>query len=138
MAPSAVQWLLFTSILSLSAAVVSVVLSWRAVSRSTALRKWARSLVLTQTSDARVAALQAEVTELFSTLQKVLTNQRKLTSRYGMADMRAEQSAGGRRGGPPPPGASKAELRAYYIDGKSPRQIHQLHSVDSQDTGTED
>lgn len=102
-------WLLVTSISSTLLAVCSVVVSWREASRSTQARKWLRGQLLTKTSDARLAKVEAEMTELFSILEKVTTTQRRLSSRAGMQAIRERQA-----NQPPPPGASKAELRKYY------------------------
>lgn len=118
----AAQWSLITSILSLSVAVTCAVACWRLASRFTALQKWARGLVLTKTSDAALAAINADLAESFSTLEKLTTTVKRLSSRHGMQDMRERRSTQD----PPPPGASKAELRAFYAD-KIPGA--KLHSV---------
>lgn len=103
---------LITSISSLLVAATCVVGYFRLASRFTALAKWARGLVLTKTSDAVAAQINADLAESFSTLEKLTTTVKRLSSRHGMQDMRERRSTQG----PPPPGASKAELRAYYAD----------------------
>lgn len=112
MGPTAVLWSLITSILSLSVAATSAVACFRLASRFTRHQKWARGLVMTKTSDAALAAINADLAESFSTLEKLTTTVKRLSSRAGMQDVRERRSTQD----PPPPGASKAELRAFYAD----------------------
>jgi hypothetical protein len=119
---------LITSIFSLSVAVTSAVVAFRLGSRFTALAKWARGLVTTKTSDAALAQINADLAESFSTLEKLTTTVKRLSSRHGMQDMRERRSTQG----PPPPGASKAEVRKYYLVGKTPSEIAAMHKPDTQ------
>lgn len=123
---SVAQWSLITSIFSACIAVSCAVVSWRWVSRSIALRKWARGLVMTRTSDARQAATDAELAELHSTLQKLTTTVRRLSSRAGMQELRERRSAQPSTDAPPPPG-DKAAARRFYLLGKSPAQVAAMH-----------
>lgn len=126
---TAAQWSLITSILSVCIAVSSAIVSWRWGSRVTQLRKWARGRVLTETSDVKLAAVHSDLAELSSTLQKLTTTVRRLSSRHGMQDMRERRS---QQDQPPPPG-NKAAARAFYLHGKTPAQIASLHKPSQTD-----
>lgn len=102
---------LTTLILSVSAVAWCARASSVSASRCTALEKLVRELVTTPPSDAKLAALSADLAESFSTLEKLTTTVRRLSSRHGMEEMRARRSTQG----PPPPGAGKAELRSYAM-----------------------
>lgn len=130
---TAVPWLLSIAIFSLSVGVCCVLVCWRVATRYTQDRKWLRGLVLTKTSDAKLAAIQADQAELFSTLEKLTTTVKRLSSRAGMQDVRERHSS---TSTPPPPGTPKAELRRYYgMQGKSGPEIarHQLTMVPNND-----
>jgi len=113
METNAALWSLSIAIFSLSVAVSCALVCWRAVSRCTAALKSLRRLVLTETSDAKLAAVQADQAELFSTLGKLTTTVTRLSSRAGMQDVRARRSAE-TSGEAPPPGTSKQKLREHY------------------------
>lgn len=108
-------FLLGTAITSLLLVAGYVAACWRADSRSTRSRKSPAELS-TGTSDARFAKVEAEMAELFSTLEKLTTTVKRISSRQGMRDLRAKDDP------PPvpPPGTSKAELRRFYgVNGLS-------------------
>lgn len=95
--------------LSFLAAVCASV-SWIVALRSS---RAVRSLLVqmqTPPSDARLAAVEADQAELFSTLEKLTTTTKRLTSRSAMRERRER----GQADGPPPFGAPKAEVRRYY------------------------
>lgn len=105
-------WLsLGMSTLSIVLAVASALVSWRAASRYTQLRKWSRGQLTTPPSASRLNALDAEIAELHSTLSKLTTTTKRLSSRHGMQEVRGRQL-----NEPPPVGASKAELRLFYAE----------------------
>jgi hypothetical protein len=56
-----------------------------------------------------IADLQADVSALFSTMEKICTTVNRLSSRQGMRALRERETAS-----EPPKGASKAELRKFY------------------------
>jgi hypothetical protein len=99
-------WLLATLILSGLAVVASAVACWIAVSRASQLSKSLHALAQTPPSDVKLAQAMADQAELFSTLEKLTTTVKRLSSRAGMREVQADE--------PPPKGASKAELRRYY------------------------
>jgi len=121
MVNDAALWSLGIAIFSLSVAVCSVLVCWRTGTRCTRALKSLRGLVLTQTSDAKLSRALADQAELFSTLERLTTTVKRLSSRAGMQDVRAR---GSQEGEPPPVGTSKAELRRHYgLVGKSAPEI---------------
>ena len=108
--------MLFSAILVAAACVVAF---WRGVSRSTPKPTRKASLEATPNSppdsvQAQIAALQTDQASLFSTLEKLTTTVKRLSSRNGMRELREEPA------GPPPVGTPKSELRKFYgIDGKT-------------------
>jgi len=116
---TAAQFSLAMALCSICLAAVSVFVSWREASRSTAARKWLRGQQLTKASEPRLAKLEADQAELFSTLQKLTTSMRRLSSRAGMQDLRERSAAE-----PPPLGTPKAQLREHYgLNGLKPADI---------------
>lgn len=99
------------AILSLLLAATCAVACWRAVSRCTQLMSALREVQKTPTSAARFETLEAEQAEFVSSLQKLSTTVKRLSSRYGMADLRERRA--NEEGDAPPVGAPKAELRAW-------------------------
>lgn len=85
-----------------------VTVCWRVASSSTR-RRTSPPEPSTPISDERYAKLQAEMAELYSTLEKLTTTVKRISSRHGMADLRAREADAA-----PPPGTSKAELRKFY------------------------
>lgn len=66
-------------------------------------------------AESAMARLHADQAELFSTLEKLTTTVKRLSSRAGMADLRA----GSKTEAPPPLGTDKATLLRYYgMSGK--------------------
>lgn len=111
---SDVPLLLFlTSTCSMLAAVASVLAVWKLDSRSTPRKKQPPSEQPTQPSaipsESQMAALAADQAALYSTLEKLTTTVKRLSSRQGMRDARARDG-----GEAPPQGTSKAELLRYY------------------------
>ena len=82
---------------------------WLAVSRSTQRMK-SQDVPSTQISGAQLAAVQAEMAELFSTLGKLTTTVKRISSRHGMADLREREA----QPVVPPVGAPKVELLRHY------------------------
>jgi len=92
-----------------------VVAVLRMASRSTPPAKRQASPPATPPSEAQLATLAADQAELFSTLGKLTTTVKRLSSRAGMQDYR-ERAATVEA---PPIGTSKAELlRHYGMSGK--------------------
>jgi hypothetical protein len=109
MGPNALLWLLLIVTASTCLLAWCVLGVWLKGSRSTQSRKSPPSPPPIQTSDAALAQLQADQAALFSTLEKLTTTVKRLSSRNAMRERR-EQPAGAR----PPPGTPKAELLRYY------------------------
>lgn len=110
MAENALQSLLLTVILLTSLAVISAAVAcWQAF-RSTRLTNSLRAQLQTPTSAARLETLAAEQAEFASSLQKITTTVKRLSSRYGMAELRERRADEE----PPPVGAPKAQLRMFY------------------------
>lgn len=116
--------LLITSTLSICLAVFSVVRCSKLASRFIELRRWVRSQITTPPSDAKLNALLADQVALSSALQSVGKTVKRMSSRSGMDELRAE-----RKNGPPPLG-NKAAAKAYYLNGKTNAEIHRLHQPD--------
>jgi len=108
MADAPQQLLLATLITSICLAAVCVSACLIAVSRCSQVTRLVHELKSTPLSDAKLAALSAEQAELFSTLEKLTTTVKRLSSRSGMRELREQKL------GPPPPGAPKSEVRRYY------------------------
>jgi len=70
-----------------------------------------------------IESLRIEVADLQSLFASLMDSHKRLRSRIGMKELREKAAEEPKRTGPPPPGAPKAELRAYYLNGKSPKQI---------------
>ena len=101
--------LLITGTTSALLAAVSVAAYLRRASPSTRRAKLPPSLPATESFESRFAQIEADQAELFSTLQKLTTSMKRLSSRAGMQDLRE------RRGNEPPPvGTPKTELRKFY------------------------
>jgi hypothetical protein len=112
---------LFWSIILISSMLLpaaSVFVVWKLVSRSTPPAKRPSSPPPTPPSDSHLARVEADQAELFSTLAKINTTVKRLSSRAGMADLREQRAAPAARE-EPPKGTSKAELfRHYGLSGK--------------------
>lgn len=104
------QLLLAIAILSGFSAAACALVAWRLASRSTPSRKSPPSPPPTQTSDAALAQLQADQASLFSTLEKLTTTVKRLSSRNGMRELREERQTPAA----PPVGASKVQLLRHY------------------------
>jgi hypothetical protein len=92
---------------------------WMRGSASTRRPKPSSSTAPIQTSDleARVAQMAADQAALFSTLEKLTTTIKRLSSRAGMQDRRErskEEREFADQASPPPVGASKTELLRHY------------------------
>ena len=115
MANSALLLLLATQTLVLCGAAAYVVVAWRRASRSTRRPTQPESPPPTPGSDAALAQVQADQAALFSTLEKLTTTVKRLSSRQGMRDLRDRDHSAEA----PPVGASKAQLlRHYGMSGK--------------------
>lgn len=117
MRDSALLLLLLTSITSTCLAAGCVVALFRRGSASTRRAKPPSSPPETPPSEAALAALAADQAELFSTLSKLTTTVKRLSSRQGLQDVRAREATAERTD--PPRGTPKAELlRHYGMSGK--------------------
>lgn len=93
--------------------VALAALFWRRASRSTPRARRQESPAETPLSE--LASLQADVSALYASFEKMNTTVRRLSSRAGMREVRERQ-----RGAPPPHGTPKAELLRYYgMNGKT-------------------
>lgn len=127
-------FLTLISLLSLAAGYA--LHAWLTGSASTRRAKPQHSPPVTQPSASALAEVQADQAALFSTLEKISTTVKRLSTRQGMRESRERAQAD--PGAAPPPGTPKAELyRHYGIAGKTPRQIaqHQLDLEASKDGG---
>lgn len=106
--------LLITLTLSIASVAAAVVVRWKPGSASTRTPKPTPSPETTQTSvtPAALAAMQADQVALFSTLEKLTTSMKRLSSRSGMRELREREEAGSNSD--PPAGTSKAELLRHY------------------------
>lgn len=138
MAASDVVWLLCTGIFSMLLGVAYALAFLRGGSRSTPPPKARASQPPTQdfeeVSDLRrrVESLEVDQASLSSTLEKLTTTTKRLTSRAGMRELREKSSQSGNA---PPIGTSKAELRRHYgLAGKTHSEIAQmaLHGMDTE------
>lgn len=108
-----------TLMLSLLSLVIAACVRWSRGSPSTPTpkRKASPEATLTSETPAALAAVQADQAVLFSTLEKLTTTMKRLSSRAGMRELREKEQADSNSA--PPPGASKAEvLRFYKMAGK--------------------
>lgn len=116
---------LFSLIILTSLASLGAGYAWRAFrqgSASTRRGKLQPSPDQTPTSDAALARIAADQAELFSTLEKLTTTVKRLSSRKGMQELREERA----QPEAPPKGAAKADLyRHYGFAGLTARQIAQ-------------
>lgn len=103
------QWSLAIAITSICLAAICASACWIAVSRSTRLTNALRELQRTPTSAARFETLEAEQAEFALSLQKLSSTVKRLSSRYGMAELRERREADAQ----PPVGAPKAQLRLW-------------------------
>lgn len=116
---TAALFLLVTAILSGSLGVVCALVYLRAGFRSTPSRK-SRAEPLTPASDERLAKVEAEQAQLWSTLESLTTTLKRISSRRAMANLRGTPSGDE----PPPPGTSKQDLRKFYgLDKLTPQEI---------------
>jgi len=121
MGNSALLWSLIIVISSTLLLVGCALGAFLAASRSTPRRKQQGSPPPMSDFEIRFAKVEAEQAELFSTLQKLTTTLRRLSSRAGMEDLRERRS-----NDPPPIGTPKAQLREHYkLTGLSSQQIAQ-------------
>jgi len=75
-------------------------------------------------------SLEIGLADLQSSFQTLLESHKRLRSRIGMQELRerTKTSATASRGAAPPPGASKQELRDFYLRGKSTADIFEIHN----------
>lgn len=106
-------WSLITAILLILLLVGCVAACWNRDSPSIRRRRSTPEPPSTSTLDARIAQVLADQAELFSTLEKLTTTVKRLSSRQGMRDAR-EESRSSRDSNPPPVGAAKVDLLRYY------------------------
>lgn len=110
MGNAAPLWLPIILTASLCSTVVCAFVAWRLASRSTRAPKPKPSPEATQNSDAlTLAQLAVDQAALFSTLEKLTTTVKRLSSRHGMRDLRERE-----RTEAPPVGTPKAELLRHY------------------------
>lgn len=122
MASDVLLFSLLTLILLLSAVAGFALGAWRQASASTRRSKQPPTSPATPPSEtpseSRMARLAADQAELFSTLEKLTTTVKRLSSRQGMRDAR-ERDAAEASNSAPPVGTSKADLlRHYGMSGK--------------------
>lgn len=81
-------------------------------------------------------SLEIEMADLRSSMQSLLESHKRLRSRIGMQELRERERSPSRArtAEAPPLGASKQELRDFYLRGKTPRDIAQLALNGSDDT----
>ena len=130
---NALLCLLTTLITSLCWLAGSAVARWRRDLRSTRARKPPPSAEPNPNSvESRLAQVEADQASLFSTLGKLTTTVKRVSSRAGMQELRGE----GRGDRPPPPGSPKHVVREYYrargiVAG--PREVQQRLGLVSND-----
>ena len=109
---------MFWSIMSICAALLAASCAGVCLmlaSRSTSIANSAR-LALLKTSD------------LESLFEELLESHKTLRSRVGMREVREKGVAmRAAANAAPAPGASKAELRDYYLKGKTPAEVAAIH-----------
>jgi len=118
------QWLLITSIWSNLLVAGCVVALWLRGSPSTRARKSQPSSPATPSSvESTLAQIQVDQAALFSTLEKLTTTVKRLSSRSGMQHLREERE----HPRSPPIGTPKQQLRIHYgLAGKTPAEIAAL------------
>lgn len=79
----------------------------------------------------RITELETEVATLTSEYSKVLALAKKISNRVALDDHRRTNSKASNRtdDGAPPLGASKAELRDFYLRGKTQKEIAAMHAA---------
>lgn len=114
-------WWPIIAIASICSLVSFALAAWLAGSRSTPRRKPPASPPAMSDFEIRFAKVETDQAELFSTLAKLTTSMRRLSSRAGMEDLRERRSSEA-----PPIGTPKAQLREHYkLNGLSSQQIAQ-------------
>ncbi len=78
----------------------------------------------------RMNSLEIELADLRSSMAALLESHKRLRSRIGMQDLRERRKNSGtaEHGDRPGPNASKAELREYYLKGKTARDLAAIHN----------
>ena len=121
MGSDALPYLLTMAITSLFWLAGSALVRSRRVSRSTrAPKSTASSEPNPDSVESRLARVEADQASLFSTLEKLTTTVKRVSSRQGMRDLREREDAA------PGPNATKAEVRAYYLRGKSHADVARM------------
>lgn len=112
--------MLITSISSLALCAVAV---WRTGSRASRRTRSQPSEPQAPSSlDSRLAQLEADQAALYSTLEKLTTTVKRLSSRSGMRELRENRQS---ELTTPPPGTAKADLlRHYGMAGKVGPDFH--------------
>lgn len=115
MASEGLRYVLIIGITSICSLVVCALVLWRLGFRSTAGQRSKHSPEPIPSSvESRLAQLEADQASLFSTLEKLTTTVKRVSSRHGMRDLREREQR------EPPPGAPKAQvLRHYGLAGKT-------------------
>lgn len=112
------MWSLAMSTASILLAAASAIACWRLALRCT------RALSRKPPSESTLAKLAVDQAELFSSVESLATTVKRLSSRRGMQELRSSRAASEA----PPPGASKAELREFYLKGKSTDDLQKIHN----------
>lgn len=112
MADFELQLLLIMTVTSTLLAVGCAVVAYRTVSASTRSRKQPPSPPPTPSSDG-LPSVRAELAELSSAVESLATTVKRLSSRQGMADLRARRKDE-QQSAQPPVGAPKAELYRHF------------------------
>lgn len=108
-------WLQLIVTCALSAGAAYAAAYWGRVFASSQLRK-------------RITELETDVATLTSEYSKVMALSKKISQRVALDDHRHKANGRGRSDGPPPPGATKAELREYYLKGRTQKEIAAMHA----------
>ena len=118
-----VWWFLLTAILSSSCSALLVAAVSKRAFESSSVGK-------------RMNSLETGFADLESSFRSLMDSHKRLRSRIGMQELRERTASGrtGRTAEAPPLGASKQELRDFYLRGKSPREIAQLALNGSDET----
>lgn len=117
MASTVAQFLLVTGIFSILLAVAFAVGSWQEASRSTRKQK-STPEPSTPISDANYAKVQAEMAELYVTLEKLTTTVKRSSSRHAMQDRRERETGRGTLDSFPIGTPKATLLRAVGMSGK--------------------
>lgn len=122
-------FLVGTAILSLSLVAAYAASCWREASRSTRKPKSAPELPPTPGFDARLAKLEADQVALFSVLEKINSEMRRISARQVRREEREEARATPAAApAEPPPGSPRSVTRAFYkITGKTPAEVAKIH-----------